>query len=70
MANSYIASPSLGIFVALAIALHNIPEEFAMAVPIVMARKKRFLYATAFFSGLAEPLGAVVGGVCNPTRPA
>ncbi|MEA2114532.1 MAG: ZIP family metal transporter [Thermodesulfobacteriota bacterium] len=61
MANSYIASPSLGIFVALAIALHNIPEEFAMAVPIVMAKKKQFLYKAAFLSGLAEPLGAVIG---------
>jgi ZIP family zinc transporter len=33
MANSYVASPSLGVLVALAIALHNIPEEFAMAAP-------------------------------------
>ena len=58
MANSYIASPSLGILVGLVIAIHNLPEEFAMAVPIVMVRKKRFLYAAAFMSGLAEPLGA------------
>jgi len=61
MANSYIASPSLGILVALAIAIHNIPEEFAMAVPIVMVKKRRFLYTAAFLSGLAEPLGAVIG---------
>jgi ZIP family zinc transporter len=61
MANSYISSPSLGILVALAIALHNIPEEFAMAVPIVMVKRKRFLYKAAFLSGLAEPLGAVIG---------
>ena len=61
MANSYIASPSLGVLVALAIAIHNIPEEFAMAVPIVMVKKRRFLYTAAFLSGLAEPLGAVVG---------
>ena len=61
MANAYMASPSLGILVAAAIAIHNLPEEFAMAVPIVMVRKKRFLYAAAFLSGLAEPLGAVVG---------
>lgn len=46
---------------ALAIAIHNIPEEFAMAVPIVMVKKRRFLYTAAFLSGLAEPLGAVVG---------
>jgi len=61
MANSYIASPSLGVLVALAIALHNIPEEVAMAVPIVMLKSRRFLYAVAFLSGLAEPLGAIVG---------
>jgi ZIP family zinc transporter len=61
MANSYIASPSLGILVALAIAIHNIPEEFAMAVPIVTVKKKRFLYTAAFLSGLAEPLGAIIG---------
>lgn len=61
MANAYVASPSLGVLVALAIALHNIPEEFAMAVPIVTVRKKRLLYSAAFLSGLAEPLGAMIG---------
>ena len=61
MANSYVASPSLGILVALAIALHNIPEEFAMAAPIVALRKTRFLFAAAFVSALAEPAGAVLG---------
>ena len=61
MANSYIASPSMGVLVAIAIAFHNIPEEFAMAVPIVMVKKRRFLYLAAFLSGLAEPLGAIVG---------
>jgi len=61
MANSYISSPSLGLLVALAIAIHNIPEEFAMAVPIVMVKKKRFLYRAAFLSGLAEPFGAIIG---------
>ena len=61
MANAYVASPSLGVMVAVAIALHNIPEEFAMAVPIVAVRKQRLLYAAAFLSGLAEPLGALIG---------
>jgi ZIP family zinc transporter len=61
MANSYIASPSMGILVAVAIAIHNIPEEFAMAVPIVSVKSRRFLYTAAFLSGLAEPLGAIVG---------
>lgn len=69
MANSYIASPSLGVLVAVAIALHNIPEEFAMAVPIVMVKKRRFLFAAAFLSGLAEPLGAVIGLVAVSFHP-
>lgn len=69
MANSYIASPSLGVLVALAIAIHNIPEEFAMAVPIVTVKRRRFLYTAAFLSGLAEPLGAVVGLVAVRFHP-
>jgi len=70
MANSYIASPSLGVLVALAIAIHNIPEEFAMAVPIIMVKKRRFLYMAAFLSGLAEPLGTVIGLVAVHINPA
>jgi ZIP family zinc transporter len=69
MANSYIASPTLGIMVALAIAIHNIPEEFAMAAPIIMVKKRRFLYIAAFLSGLAEPLGAVIGLVSTQLYP-
>jgi len=61
MANSYIASHSLGILIALAVAIHNIPEEFAMAVVIVKVKRRRFLYTAAILSGLAEPLGAVIG---------
>ncbi len=70
MANAYIASPSLGVLVALAIALHNVPEEFAMAVPIIAVKRRRFLYTAAFLSGLAEPLGAVVGLVAAHFHPA
>jgi len=61
MANAYLASPSLGLLVALAIALHNLPEELAMAVPAVTLRSRRFLLQAAFLSALAEPLGAVLG---------
>lgn len=46
----------------LAIALHNIPEGTTIAVPIYQAtgsKKKALFYAT--LSGLAEPLGALVG---------
>lgn len=55
---------------AVLIAIHNIPEEFAMAVPIIMVKKRRFLYMAAFLSGLAEPLGASVGLVGVHFHPA
>ena len=54
--------PALGIAIAVAIALHNIPEGIAVSVPIYFAtgsKKKAFIYS--FLSGLAEPLGAIVG---------
>ncbi len=54
--------PALGLAIAIAIALHNIPEGIAVSVPIYYAtgsRKKAFLYS--FLSGLAEPLGAIIG---------
>lgn len=54
--------PSLAIPVVFAIAIHNIPEGIAVSVPIYYAtesKTKAFLYS--FLSGLAEPLGAVVG---------
>ncbi len=53
---------SLGIAIAFAIAVHNIPEGIATAIPIYFAtnnRKKAFL--CSFFSGLTEPLGAIIG---------
>lgn len=52
----------LGIPIAIAIAIHNIPEGIAVSIPIFYAtndRKKAFLYS--FLSGLAEPLGAILG---------
>ena len=54
--------PSLGITIALAIAIHNIPEGIAVAIPVYCAtgsRRKAFRWS--FLSGLAEPLGAVIG---------
>lgn len=53
-----------GIFSALAIAIHNIPEGIAVAVPVYYAtnnKAKAILYA--FLSGIAEPIGALVGGL-------
>jgi ZIP family zinc transporter len=48
--------------IAVAIAIHNIPEGIAVSVPIYYAtgsRRKAFRYS--FLSGLSEPLGAIVG---------
>jgi len=53
---------ALGITVATAIAIHNIPEGIAVSVPIFYAtgsRRKAFLFS--FSSGLAEPVGALIG---------
>lgn len=53
---------NIGITIALAIAIHNIPEGMAVSLPIYHAtgnRKTAFWYA--FISGLAEPIGAVIG---------
>jgi len=58
----YAYLPKLGYLVALAIALHNIPEGIATAAPLSAAgmRRERVLTIT-FLSGLAEPLGALIG---------
>ncbi len=54
--------PNLGISIAFAIALHNIPEGIAVAIPIYYATKKRFKAVwNASLSGLAEPLGGILG---------
>ncbi|NLM53002.1 MAG: zinc transporter ZupT [Firmicutes bacterium] len=59
---SAIQDPSLGIAITVAVAIHNIPEGIAVSAPVFFAtgdRKKAFWLS--FLSGLAEPLGAVVG---------
>lgn len=61
MANSYVASPALGLLVGVAILLHNVPEELAIAIPIVPLGRKRLLYRAALLSALAEPAGALAG---------
>lgn len=56
--------PSLGLSIAFAIALHNIPEGIAVAIPIYYATKRRGKAVwNATLSGLAEPLGGIVGFV-------
>ncbi len=59
---SALADPTLGVSIAVAIAIHNIPEGIAVSVPIYYAtrnRSKAFWYS--FLSGLAEPVGALLG---------
>lgn len=58
----YVRLPALGIVVAIAIALHNIPEGIVTGVPLRKAGmcKKRVL-TVSLLSGLAEPLGALIG---------
>ena len=57
-----LSDPVTGISISIAIAIHNIPEGIAVAVPVFYAtvsRKKAF--TLSLLSGLAEPLGALVG---------
>lgn len=57
-----LTDPGIAIPIAVAIAIHNIPEGIAVSVPISYAtgnKKKAFLLS--FLSGLAEPLGAIIG---------
>lgn len=59
---SSIKDTRLGIAIGIAIAIHNIPEGIAVSIPIFYStgsRKKAFVYS--FLSGLAEPLGALLG---------
>lgn len=54
--------PHLGIAIAVAISIHNIPEGIASSIPIYYStgsRKKAFW--TSFFSGITEPIGAIIG---------
>src|SRR5690606_24060310 len=55
-------SPSVGLPLALAIAIHNIPEGIAIAVPVYFATgSKRYAFGASLLSGLAEPVGAGIG---------
>ena len=54
--------PALGISIAIAIAIHNVPEGIAVSVPIYHATgSRRKALRLSFLSGLAEPVGAVIG---------
>ena len=58
----------LGIGIVIAIAIHNIPEGMAISIPVYQAthsKRKAFLYS--FLSGMAEPVGGVVGFIIIKT---
>ena len=57
-----LTDPNLGIAIAVAIAIHNIPEGIAVSVPIYYATgNKKKAFWNSFLSGLAEPVGALIG---------
>ncbi len=57
-----VTDPTLGISIAIAIAIHNIPEGLAISAPIYYATKsKKKAFILSFLSGLAEPIGAIIG---------
>lgn len=57
-----LSEPQLGIPIAVAIAIHNVPEGIAVAVPVFYATgSKKKAFRLSFLSGIAEPIGALVG---------
>ncbi len=57
-----LSDPTLGVTIAVAIAIHNIPEGIAISVPVYFATKNRKkAFWLSFLSGLAEPVGAIIG---------
>lgn len=59
---SALKDPHLGIAISIAIAIHNIPEGIATSVPIYYSSgSRRKAFWVSFFSGITEPLGAIIG---------
>lgn len=57
-----LSNPRLGLSIAVAIAIHNIPEGLAVSAPVYFAtRSRRIAFWVSFLSGLAEPVGGVLG---------
>ena len=54
--------PVVGSSLAFAIAVHNIPEGISIAIPVYYAtNSKKLTFLACLFSGLAEPIGAIIG---------
>ena len=59
---SGLTNPTLGLSIAVAIAIHNFPEGLAVSAPIFYAtQSRRKAFVLSFLSGLAEPIGALIG---------
>jgi len=59
---STLHDPVMGGSLAFAIAVHNIPEGISIAIPVYYAtRDKKLTFLACLFSGLAEPVGALLG---------
>jgi len=57
-----LSDTELGLAIAIAIAIHNIPEGIAVSVPVYYATgSRRRAFTLSFLSGLAEPIGALIG---------
>lgn len=53
---------NIAIPIAIAIAIHNIPEGISVSVPVYYATgNRRKAFWLSFLSGLAEPVGALIG---------
>jgi len=59
-----LVNPTVAIPIAVAIAIHNIPEGISVFVPIYYATgNKKKAFFLSLLSGLAEPVGALIGYV-------
>lgn len=59
---SALRDPEIAIPIVVAIAIHNIPEGISVSLPVYRATaSKRIAFTVSFLSGLAEPLGALLG---------
>jgi len=60
----YMHTPKFGLFIAMAILLHNIPEGIATALPLCTSGVSKWdSFKVALFSGLVEPIGALLAAV-------